>query len=63
MEKNVVDVEAWPVEGGALGVALVMDTAALLQHLLGIFILSQEWQQLLGTPWREGGSTTSVMRT
>lgn len=63
MEKSVVDIESWPGEGRAFGVGLVMGTAALLQNLLGIFIVSQEWQQLLGTPRREGGSATSVMRT
>lgn len=62
MEKNELGFECWPGEGRALRVGLVMDTAAFLQNLLGIFVLSQEWQQLLGTPGREGGSTTSVMR-
>lgn len=57
MEKNGLGFECWPGEGHAM-----MDTAAFLQNLLGIFVLSQEWQQLLGTPGREGGSTTSVMR-
>lgn len=63
MEKSVVDVDSWPGEDRALGVGLVVGTEVLLQNLLSIFILSQEWQQLLGTPKREGRSTKSVMRT
>lgn len=48
--EGVVDVQSWPREGVVLGVALLMGTAASLQHSLGIFILSQEWQLLLGMP-------------
>lgn len=52
--EDVVDVQSWPGEGVVLGVALLMGTAASLQHSLGHFYFISEVAAAAGNALKGG---------